>query len=283
MRTLFLAASAIVVLVALPGRAEAQIGSCVPGTAVQIEYQGGWLPGRVLSTMDAAGTCLISWDGYPANWNERVAVRRIRPAAGPQTGAPRQPSATAAGPPAPSVRPSNPVAPPNPPPSRQLDGGGGCVPGQRIEIEYYGSWRLGTVKAAPDASGNCLVSWDGYSSAFDERVPLTRVRIPGQQQPLQRLPAVSSELRLGNYVCTRAGGSISPAFGFTVHPGRRYTDHQGRGGGTYRIDSAARTITFFGGGWDGRSGRFTPAESVFTHYQDGREIVTCRPINSSRG
>ena len=43
-----------------------------------------------------------------------------------------------------------------------------------------------------------------------------------------------------------------------------------------------RTIAFTGGGWGGRSGRFGLAESVFTHYQGDKEVVTCRPISSSK-
>ena len=265
--------AALVVLAAWPAEASAQGGACVPGTAAQIEHNGQWLPGRVLSTIDAAGTCLISWDGYPEHWNERVPARRIRSAAAAQPPVTRAPS------PPPQAPYATPPSAPAPAP-RAAGGGGGCVPGQRVEIDYHGRWMPGRIEAGADASGNCLVSWDGYSAAYNERVPLTRVRIAGQQQAIANLPPVASELRLGNYVCTRAGGSISPAFGFTVHPGRRYTDHQGRGAGTYRIDTAARTITFTGGGWHGRSGRFTPAPSVFTHYQDGREVVTCRPINS---
>jgi hypothetical protein len=158
-----------------------------------------------------------------------------------------------------------------------------CAPGARIEIEYHGSWKPGTVRGAPDAAGACLIAWDGYSAAWDERVPLTRIRLAGQAQTMQRLPPVEGALWPGNYVCTRAGGSISPAFGFTVHAGGRYTDHQGQSPGRYRIDREARTIAFQGGGWDGRSGRFGKAESVFTHYEGEREIVTCRPISDQRG
>ena len=160
-------------------------------------------------------------------------------------------------------------------------GSSACKPGQKIEIDWHDKWYPGTVKAGVDANGDCFVSYDDYSSAWDARMPLSKIRMRGQSQPLAALPPVAKELWRGNYVCTRAGGSISPAFGFTVHAAGRVTDHQGGNPGTYRIDSQKRTISFTGGGWDGRSGRFTLAESVFTHYQGEREIVTCRPINSA--
>lgn len=161
-------------------------------------------------------------------------------------------------------------------------GAAGCKPGAKIEIDYYGTWKPGVVKAAVDASGECLVGYDGYTSAWDARLPLRKIRLTGQTEPLQPLPPVADELWHGNYVCTRAGGSISPAFGFTVLPGRRVTDHEGHNPGTYRIDSARRTISFKGGGWNGRSARFGLAESVFTHHEGDREVVTCRPINGVR-
>jgi len=161
-------------------------------------------------------------------------------------------------------------------------GAAACKPGTRIEIDYHGTWTPGQVKGAVDASGECLVGYDGYTSAWDARLPLRKIRLAGQTAPLESLPAITDELRPGNYVCTRARGSISPAFGFTAHPGRRVTDHEGRSPGTYRIDTRTRTIAFTGGGWNGRSGRFGLAESVFTHYEGEKEVVTCRPINSSK-
>lgn len=162
------------------------------------------------------------------------------------------------------------------------DGAAACTPGARIEIDYYGTWMPGVIKGGADAEGECLVGYDGYSEAWDARLPPTKIRRAGQTQPLARMAPVADQLWLGNYVCTRAGGSISPAFGFTIYPDRRVTDHEGGNPGSYRIDTENRTIAFTGGGWNGRTGRFGLAESVFTHYEGDREVVTCRPINGTR-
>ena len=157
-----------------------------------------------------------------------------------------------------------------------------CRAGTKIEIDWYGKWLPGVIKDGADTSGECLVSYDGYTSAWDARIPPRKLRLPGHVTALAALPAINDELWPGNYVCTGVGARLSPAFGFTIRPGKRVTDHEGGNPGSYKIDTKVRTITFKGGGWDGRTGRFGLAENVFTHYQGEREIVTCRPINASK-
>lgn len=58
---------------------------CVPGRAVSVSSNGVWYAGRVVEGPDKMGTCLVSYDGFPRNYDEWVNPKRLRPAA-PATG-----------------------------------------------------------------------------------------------------------------------------------------------------------------------------------------------------
>ncbi len=72
------------VVPAAPAAARAappQNGSlCAPGKAVNVLYVGTWYPARVLEDLDSMNTCLVSYDGFGSNWDERVSLKRMRPA-----------------------------------------------------------------------------------------------------------------------------------------------------------------------------------------------------------
>ena len=53
---------------------------CVPGQPVSVLYGGSWYPARVLEGLDSMNTCLVSYDGFGSNWDERVSLKRMRPA-----------------------------------------------------------------------------------------------------------------------------------------------------------------------------------------------------------
>lgn len=70
------------------GAAHAQQASplCIPGQPVSVLYAGQWYPARVVQGPERMGTCLVSYDGFGANWDEWVKASRMRaasPAAAP--------------------------------------------------------------------------------------------------------------------------------------------------------------------------------------------------------
>lgn len=71
---------ALLGLLAFNGVASAASGLCVKGQAVSVLYAGQWYPAKVLDGPDNMGTCLISYDGFGPNWDERVNAQRMRPA-----------------------------------------------------------------------------------------------------------------------------------------------------------------------------------------------------------
>lgn len=60
-------------------------GLCAAGSAVEILSGGKWYPGSVRQGPDELGTCLVSYDGYGANWDEWVKLNRLRPRAAGNT------------------------------------------------------------------------------------------------------------------------------------------------------------------------------------------------------
>lgn len=55
---------------------------CAAGEAVSVLYAGQWYPAKVLKGPDSMGTCLVSYDGFGANWDEWVKPGRMRAGAG---------------------------------------------------------------------------------------------------------------------------------------------------------------------------------------------------------
>jgi hypothetical protein len=66
--------------------------------------------------------------------------------------------------------------------------------------------------------------------------------------------ANEAELRLGEYACMGAGGTILIGLGFRVLPGRKYVSLDNKDGGSYAYDPAAATVTFVGGFLEGFRG-----------------------------
>jgi|GEM_PF-6753038 len=244
-------------------RAQGTAGACRPGAKLEVLYNGTWYPATVKSAPDAQGRCLIGYDGWDANWDERVGPDRMRvrgqaqPATAPTAGAQGR-SGT---------------------PASAAAGATGCRSGSRLEVYWGGAWWPATVKSGPDPQGRCFVAFDNYEAKWDQWAHPDHMRIPGETQPLSRRgkPAHSDELRVGEYVCTGYGGRIAYGMGFKVLPGRRYTDLSGRNAGTYSIDVHRRTITFHSGGWKGQDAR-NLHNYVFYRYENGREVNTCRPM-----
>ncbi|RDE10230.1 hypothetical protein [Pelagibacterium lacus] len=50
---------------------------------MSVLFAGEWYPARVLDSADGSNTCLISYDGYDASWDEWVDARRLRAAEAP--------------------------------------------------------------------------------------------------------------------------------------------------------------------------------------------------------
>ncbi len=126
----------------LPTMASAQPPkpACVVDQAVEILWQGDWYPGRVLEGPRPDGTCYITYDGYASGWDEWVTADRLR-----RIGGVPQPSPL-------------------------------CSPGSAVEIEWSGSWYPGRVLDGPQTDGSCYITYDGYSSSWDEWVAPARLR-----------------------------------------------------------------------------------------------------------
>lgn len=54
---------------------------CIAGGAVSVLFPGEWYPAKVLDGPDGSNTCLVSYDGYDASWDEWVDAGRLRVAA----------------------------------------------------------------------------------------------------------------------------------------------------------------------------------------------------------
>lgn len=60
---------------------------------------------------------------------------------------------------------------------------------------------------------------------------------------------------MGEYACYGVGSRLMAGMGFRLNAGGKYTDVDGKRGGTYAIQPAQHTISFTGGFLDGQTGR----------------------------
>jgi hypothetical protein len=51
---------------------------CRPRSRLEVHWSGTWYPATVNGVPDREGRCLIGYDGYGANWDERVGPDRVR-------------------------------------------------------------------------------------------------------------------------------------------------------------------------------------------------------------
>lgn len=71
-------------------------------------------------------------------------------------------------------------------------GGAACTVGAAVEVLYGGVWYKARILNGPDRTGACLVSYDGYGSAWDEWAVASRIRpIAGSAAPAKPAPAPS--------------------------------------------------------------------------------------------
>jgi hypothetical protein len=131
------------------------------GERVLVEWEEGKLYPAYIVDMRGTGRYRVHFDGYDARWDEEVGVDRIRgriegpvtPPPAPEkvlraVGAPTGSSAVGVG---------NPY---------QL--------GDRVRVTWRGSVYAATVLEVVD-KGHLLVHYDGYESAWDEKIPTERV------------------------------------------------------------------------------------------------------------
>ncbi|WP_461428030.1 MBT domain-containing protein [Gymnodinialimonas sp.] len=52
--------------------------SCPVGAVLEIQWNDSWWDGAVLEGPNAAGECLVTYEGWDASWNEWVAPARLR-------------------------------------------------------------------------------------------------------------------------------------------------------------------------------------------------------------
>jgi hypothetical protein len=148
-------------------------GSLSVGEKIQVEWNGSWYPAEVVSiTSDNA--IRIHYDGYDSSSDETVTMARIRRGAAAA-------AAAAAG-----------IVEHAPPPPGPICAGGieGFLqgetvtdktrlhPGDRLNIEWNGSWWAGEVVAA-NSDGTVRIHYAGWDSNYDETVGRSRLQLPG--------------------------------------------------------------------------------------------------------
>jgi len=129
----------------------------MPAKAVEVLWGGQWWAAEILETR--AGITRIHYTGWGAEWDEWVGPDRIRASA-------------PAAPPTPSV----PLA------SARV--------GQRIEVEWHGSWWAAEV--IQTKHGFYKIHYSGWGAEWDEWVELPRMRAPQAKPP--RVPVKTPEI-----------------------------------------------------------------------------------------
>lgn len=153
------------------------------GSAVYVEWKGRWWDARVLEIV-AEHAWKIRYEGWSESWDEIVGPARIAPRTGPR---PRPLARTggwlralalligSAGAIAFVFARSSSVEPPSSIPERAIPVSE-LVPGRAVWIEWNGGWYAGSVLAL-ESSDRVRVHYDGWAEAFDESVPLSRLRL----------------------------------------------------------------------------------------------------------
>ncbi len=115
------------------------------GQAVDILEGATWYAGRVLQVQ--GGRYEISYDGWSSQWNEWVDATRLRARGAPPGDALPTPVAA-----------------------------GAYAAGDAVQIEWNGTWYAGRILEV--AGARYKITYDGYSSSWDEWVDVSRLRRP---------------------------------------------------------------------------------------------------------
>lgn len=106
-----------------------------------------------------------------------------------------------------------------------------CQVGAKIEGQWGNTWYPVTVLEAPDAAGNCLVTFDGYGSVWDTRMSADQIRPrgsagnanqQGQTKNAGSAPQVASgSVPDGDYRCHKltSGGGLIDIGDMTIDDG----------------------------------------------------------------
>lgn len=149
------------------------------GQHVQVEWRGSWYAATIVAVLDG-GQYHIHYDGWGDEWDEAVDALRIRT------------EGEVIAPPTELIQPDSFVD----------EGGqsventgtqqdpGGYTPtadqplpaGQRVHVEWRGSWYLADVVDAPYGSSEVRVHYIGWDAEWDENVTRDRIRIGGASQ-----------------------------------------------------------------------------------------------------
>lgn len=127
------------------------------GDKVEILWGGRWYPGTVVE-VDGAKT-KVGYDGYASSWDEWAAPERLRAVGAEQTAATAKAESAGAATAVPA-----PVS-------------GAWKTGDRVEAYSSGKWYPGKIVEAEAARWK--VTYDGYSSRWDEWLGADRIRAPG--------------------------------------------------------------------------------------------------------
>ncbi len=140
-----------------------ELEASVRGRFIDVRLTEGNFPPAVVQCIEQRATAAVAMgrsDRFDQQGNVRIRIPFLvpRPAAPPTSGPI--------------------VPPPPPPPSSSL------VVGQPIEVEWGGQWYAARVVRL-DRGGRVLIHYDGWSDAWDESVPFTRVRLVAAPPPVQ--------------------------------------------------------------------------------------------------
>ena len=139
-----------------------------------------------------------------------------------------------------------------------------CKPGAKLNVLWKGGWYAASVKEVPDASGKCLIGYDGYGANWDERVGADRAAPAGQQRAFhsettsggpgpkapEMLASAGGLPKLGKYHCVFfTNGYLQTRPGFTLKAGGAYSHDHG-GGGKVEFKANESLLEFVGGPMD---------------------------------
>ena len=150
-----------------------------PGQSVQVEWRGSWYAATIVAVLDG-GQYHIHYDGWGDEWDEAVDALRIRT------------EGEVIAPPTELIQPDSFVDESGQSVENtgtQQDPGGytptadqPLPAGQRVHVEWRGSWYLADVVDAPYGSSEVRVHYIGWDAEWDENVTRDRIRIGGASQ-----------------------------------------------------------------------------------------------------
>lgn len=113
---------------------------CESGRRVEVAWPERLYPAVVARDLDETGMCLVTYETEERRWSERVVPRRVF---GRDGGS----------------------------------GAGACRAGTEVFVDWAGAqWYQATVRDGPDSKGRCPIHYVDYEEAWDESVPLERLR-----------------------------------------------------------------------------------------------------------